>query len=154
MTEGNFDAASTAREVLASARHGALATREADGAPFVSQVSVAVDEGGAPLLLLSALARHSHNIVADPRAALLISANAAGADPMAAARLTVSGVLVRCDDAAARERFLARHPEARGYAGFADFGLWRLAPEAGHLVAGFGRISALPPAALAVQADA
>jgi putative heme iron utilization protein len=154
MAEAGFDAAASARAVLAEARHGALATREADGAPFVSLVSVATDTAGAPLLLLSALARHSRAIAADRRAALLVAENGTAADPMAAARLTVSGVLERCEDESARERFLARHPAARGYAGFADFALWRLVPAGGHLVAGFGRIHDLPAAALRADSGA
>ena len=44
------------------------------------------------------------------------------------------------DDPAARQRFLGRHPEARGYADFKDFAFYRLVIGGGHLVAGFGRI--------------
>jgi putative heme iron utilization protein len=141
------DDAAEARALLEAARHGALATLEAGGAPFVSLVAVATDAAGAPLMLLSSLARHSRNIAADPRAALLIAPAGTG-DPMAAARLTVSGEMTRCDVAEARERFLARQPEARRYADFSDFTLWRLMPREAHLVAGFGRIRALPAAAL------
>ena len=141
-----------ARSVLAAAHHAALATREPEGAPFASLVTVATDAGGAPLLLLSGLARHTRNIAADPRVALLVAAP--GENPMASPRLTISGIAVRCEEPEARERFLAHHPAANAYAGFADFALWRLAPLEAHLVAGFGRIHDLPAVALAVNNDA
>ena len=43
-------------------------------------------------------------------------------------------------DEASRAAFLARHPDARRYAGFADFALYRFDIDAAHLVAGFGVI--------------
>jgi Mn-dependent DtxR family transcriptional regulator len=51
----------------------------------------------------------------------------------------------------ANREFLARHPEARGYSGFGDFGFRCLEPEGGHLVAGFGRIVDLTPADLLID---
>jgi hypothetical protein len=43
----------------------------------------------------------------------------------------------------ARDDYLSRHPSAAGYAGFADFGWWRLQIDEAHLVQGFGRIATL-----------
>jgi len=40
--------------------------------------------------------------------------------------------------------FVAHHPDAARYAGFSDFSLFRFDIAAGHMVAGFGRIAALP----------
>jgi putative heme iron utilization protein len=140
-----------ARALTRSSRRAALGTRDAEnGAPYVSLVAPATAADGAPLLLLSRLARHTRNLEADPRAALLVDDRAAG-DPMIGARLTVNGRMARIDDEAARARFLARQPGARTYAGFADFDLWRLEPESAHLVAGFGRIVDLGREALLVD---
>jgi putative heme iron utilization protein len=50
--------------------------------------------------------------------------------------------------ATALRRFLARHPSAEGYAGFADFAVYRLAPARGHYIGGFGRIVDLEPESL------
>ena len=36
-------------------------------------------------------------------------------------------------------RFLARHPEAERYAGFADFGFYRMTVERAHYVGGFAK---------------
>ena len=48
----------------------------------------------------------------------------------------------------------ARHPASAQYAGFADFHLYRVTIERGHLVAGFGRIAWVEPAELRFTADA
>lgn len=136
-----FDAIAAARRVLRLATTSALATLAADGTPFASLVTAATTPEGEPLLLLSDLARHTGNIVGDGRVSLLLVApGGESGDPLAGARLTVSGTIARDDDAGHRLRFLARHPEAAGYAGFKDFNFYRIAVGAAHLVAGFGRI--------------
>jgi putative heme iron utilization protein len=139
-----------ARRVLRLAATGALATLTAGGAPFASLVTVATAPSGEPILLLSELARHTRNLAADARASLLLVApGGESGDPLAGARLTLTGTVGERDqDAELRRRFLARHPEATGYADFADFGFHRFALAGGHLVAGFGRIVSLAPADL------
>jgi hypothetical protein len=67
---------------------------------------------------------------------------------MAASRLTLTGRLLRDDDPEAKRIFLKRQPDAARYADFADFSFYRFHIEAGHLVAGFGRIVGLSPAEL------
>jgi len=154
--EASFDPVATARRLLRTARDAALATLATEGgAPFASLVSVATLPAGDPVLLLSTLALHTRNLERDPRASLLLADPRSG-DPLEGARVTVSGRLERiaADDPGletARRRFLARHPKAAGYAGFADFSFWRMAVEGAHLVAGFGRIVALAPAELLVD---
>jgi putative heme iron utilization protein len=44
------------------------------------------------------------------------------------------------DDPEARRRYLDRQPEAETFAGFGDFGFYRIVLSGAHLVAGFGRI--------------
>jgi heme oxygenase (biliverdin-IX-beta and delta-forming) len=144
MAEDEFSPAATARHVLRLAATGSLGTLADDGAPFASLVTVATSASGEPVMLLSDLALHTRNLTRDPRASLLLVApGGEKGDPLAGARLTVSGTATRDDGPALRRRFIARHEEAAGYAGFADFGIWRLAVEGAHLVAGFGRIVAL-----------
>jgi heme iron utilization protein len=113
--------------------------------PFVTLVSVAFDERGRALLLLSRLAEHTANLEACGNASLLVSEAAGGeGDPLAAGRVTLVGTCGRVPDAeveACRAIYLGRHPEAKGYAGFADFGLFRLEPGAIRYVGGFGRMS-------------
>lgn len=132
-----------AKSLLRSVRAGALATLDrATGHPFASLVTVATAPDGAPLLLLSRLSAHTLNLEAEPRASILLAQTGKG-DPLAHPRLTVVGRAARSDDPEAAARFLARHPKAELYAGFADFSFWRLEVEAGHLNGGFARAMSL-----------
>ena len=141
MRDDDFSAAREARQVLQAAGTATLATLDRQGAPFASMVTVATTAAGEPVLLLSDLAVHTRNIKRDPRASLLLVApGGEDGDPLAGSRLTLVGSVVVDDDPAARQRFLGRHPEARGYADFKDFAFYRLVIGGGHLVAGFGRI--------------
>ena len=133
------------RATLATAQrpswgNGAGNGGDAAGWPYPSLVLVALDLDASPLLLLSDLADHSRNIAEDPRAGLLFDGTVGMASPLAGARVSVLGRLTRTNDLRHRARFLARHPEAEFYARFKDFGLYRMAVERAHLVAGFGRI--------------
>lgn len=139
----DFDPRRATRRLLRETGTGSLASLASDGSPYVSLVTVAAQPDGAPLLLLSKLARHTANILADARVSLLLAEHRRG-DPLEGVRVSLTGSIAVTEDPAARRRFLARHPTARGYAAFADFNIWRIAPVAAHLVAGFGRIVDLP----------
>lgn len=107
--------------------------------PYASWVTVATDQAGAPLLLLSALAVHTRALMANPRAALLVTQPTAGAvNPQEDDRVTLMGRLDRDPDPRLRARFLARHPYATPCAAFTDFALWRMTVTRAHRVAGFG----------------
>jgi putative heme iron utilization protein len=144
----NFDPVQAAKRLLREAGTGALGTLGADGAPYVSLVTVATQPDGAPVLLLSKLARHTENIGRDARISLLLAAAVRAGDPLAKARISITGRIEKTEDFAAKRRFLARHPTAASYAGFADFGFYRIEIEHAHLVAGFGRIVDLSRAEL------
>ncbi|MEO8669071.1 MAG: pyridoxamine 5'-phosphate oxidase family protein, partial [Bauldia sp.] len=130
-----------ARRVLRIAATRSLATLDTDGFPFASLVTVATSPAGEPLFLLSDLAVHTRNLKRDARASvLLVAPGGETGDPLAGARLSVTGHLVRDDTAEARRRFLAHHAESANLAGFGDFNFYRLDVARCHLVAGFGRI--------------
>ena len=134
-----------ARALLRRALTASLATLAAEG-PFASLVTVATDPAGAPLLLLSDLSAHTRHLRADPRLSLLLVETGKG-DPLAHPRLTLGGTatrLARADDAAARARFLRRHPKAALYADFGDFAFWRLEPIRIHYNGGFARAADWP----------
>ncbi len=99
-------------------------------------------------MLLSALALHTRNLEADNRISLLIDATDGLGDPVTGARISLTGTVTKATDPAARDAFWPSHPTAAGYAGFADFAFYRVTPESGHLVEGFGRIVDVPGAAL------
>ena len=122
---------------------------QATGHPYASLVLTATTPDGTPLLLISRLARHTRNILGDPRASLLFDGTQGSADPLAGGRATLIGHVVPVEESSidtARRRFLARHPEAEGYADFADFGFYALRTVAAHYVGGFGRIVELQAA--------
>ena len=137
------DSAAACRRLMRRQTHGALATSR-EGHPYVSLVALAFDYAASPLLLLSGLAQHSHNIAADPRVSLLFDGGPRQSppdDPLAEPRLTLLGEAMRCDDPRLRAGFVARHPSAGAYAGYGDFQIYRVTIGRAHLVAGFGRIS-------------
>src|SRR5262249_42596681 len=141
----DFDPKTAAKKLLREARSGALATLMAgSGDPYCSLVNVATAADGAPLLLISRLAVHTRNLLADPRVSLMLDERREG-DPLEGARVMLQGNAAATGDPAARRRYLARHPEAEMFAGFADFAFYRIAVTGAHLVAGFGRIVDLKP---------
>ena len=147
--EAPFSPVVAARRVLRLAAAGSLATLDKDGGPFASLINVATTPAGEPILLLSKLAVHTKNLDRDARASLLLVApGGEGGDPLAGARLTVSGKVTSDRNPMLRRRFLARHEEAALYADFDDFAFYRLKVRSAHLVAGFGRIVDLPAAEL------
>lgn len=154
MNDDPTEAVALAGDLLRRAGAAAFGTLTGDGSPFVSLISVASDGDGSPLILVSELALHSANLRRDRRASLLVLQEApAGEDRLAAARLSLVGAASdAANQEAARRRFLARHPEARSYASFADFRLLRFEIASAHLVAGFGRIRDIAPAALLAAA--
>jgi heme iron utilization protein len=136
----DFDPKRAAHTLLREARSGALATLMAgSGDPYCSLVNVATAADGSPLLLISRLAVHTKNILADPRVSLMLDERRAG-DPLEGARVMLMGIAQRTDDANARRRYLERQLEAKMFADFGDFGFYRIELRSGHLVAGFGRI--------------
>jgi heme oxygenase (biliverdin-IX-beta and delta-forming) len=153
MSDDLLNAASKARRLIRASGHAGLAT-SLDGWPYVSLVATACDVDASPLLLLSDLAQHTKNLAAEPRVSLLFEATAGYADPLAGPRLTLLGRARRVDDARCAARFAARHPGSAVYAGFADFHLYRITIERGHLVAGFGRIAWVEGKNLRFAADA
>jgi putative heme iron utilization protein len=135
-----FDALKTAKKLLREGRSGALATlMVGSGDPYCSLVNVATAPDGAPLLLLSRLAVHTKNILADARVSLMLDERKEG-DPLEGARVMLMGTADATTGAQVRRRYLARHPEAEQFAGFGDFAFYRVKLSRAHLVAGFGRI--------------
>ncbi|WP_158812623.1 HugZ family protein [Methylocapsa sp. S129] len=145
-TASPFDAPAQAKLLLRIARTGALATIErASGAPLTTLVSVSSDYDGAPLFLLSALARHTGNLAEDRRGSLLLTSSSGRGDPLNQPRLTIGGEIVAHSASKARARFLARNPKAKLYASFTDFSLFRMEISTVHFNGGFARAAALTP---------
>jgi putative heme iron utilization protein len=142
-----------ARELLGKQRVAVLATLSTrhGGAPSTSLAPFALSARGQPLLLLSALAQHTRNLEADPRASLFVHDPAAAADdPRTAPRLALVGrvhPVAPADEPDARARYLARHPEARGLLAL-DFAFFELSVDEAQLVGGFAAAGWIPGDAL------
>lgn len=141
----DFDPKLAAKKLLRESRSGALATLiPGSGDPYCSLVNVATLADGAPVLLISRLAVHTKNILADARVSLMLEERKEG-DPLQGGRVMLSGKARLTEDPEARRRYLDRQPEAEMFAGFADFGFYFIDVSGAHLVAGFGRIVDLAP---------
>jgi putative heme iron utilization protein len=144
----HFDPSRLARLLLRKSRQGALATLMAGrGDPYCSLVNVASHPDGTPIVFISRLAVHTRNILADPRASLMLDERAEG-DPLEGARIMLLGRAedVALDDIAmVRQRYLNAHPSAEAFVDFKDFSFFLIRATNIHLVAGFGRIVDLAP---------
>ena len=109
--------AEAVRKLVREARHGLLSTNglEPAGIPYGSLVPVASTGAGEPVLLVSHLAQHTRNLVADGRASLLVLEPTEG-DPQQAARASLLGRARRLEgDEESKARVaLPRRPPGRG----------------------------------------
>lgn len=132
-----------AADLLATRRIGTLATLLADAAaptPYASLMPFVPDAAGRPLILISRLAVHTANILADPSVSLLIDGSEEFPDRLAGPRVTMVGSLTATDKAGNRELYLAAHPSAALYFDFPDFEMFCMTTHRIHLVAGFGKV--------------
>jgi putative heme iron utilization protein len=144
----DFDPAKAVRSLLRRSRQGALATlMTGSGDPYCSLVNVASDSDGSPVLLISRLALHTKNLLADARVSLMLDERVEG-DPLEGSRIMLSGQAeeVASDRAIVRQRYLNAHPSSEAFVDFKDFSFFRIRLSGTHLVAGFGRIVDLKPA--------
>ena len=129
------------RTLLTAERVGTLATHSAKhpGWPFASVMPYALDEAGAPVFLISSMAIHTHNVLADPRASLLVMQSGGDADPLGAPRATLLGNVTRVETTdALRTSYLERHPSSRFWIDYSDFAFFRLEVTDVYFVGGFG----------------
>ena len=138
-----------ARELVASQSSGLLATCSA-GHPWGSLVAYGPLDDGSPVLLVSRMAEHGRNLLAEPRASLVVTDLSVSDDPLACPRVTLSGHVRQPSGENAQTAlaaFMAAVPHASRYARFADFTLWVLRVERVRWVGGYGRMDAIDPAA-------
>ena len=112
----DFDPAKLARSLLRRSRQGALATLQAgSGDPYCSLVNVASHADGSPILLISRLAVHTRNLLADSRVSLMLDERAAG-DPLEGARIMLAGRAERAGaaDSGTSAPALSERPSFRG----------------------------------------
>ncbi len=127
-----------ALHLLQQSAAGTLATLscESAGHPYPTLLPFACDVTHAPSILVSALAEHTHNLRADPRAGWLV--HAAQEDVLSAARLTVLGEFQPYQPSALGvARYLRYQPQAQRYLDLGDFAFYRMKPERLRYIGGF-----------------
>lgn len=143
-------APAAALHLLHGQHYATLATHaeQLPGYPYATVLPYVLDEQQRPLLLISALAEHTRNLLADGRCSLSVL-EAAARDVQAAARLTLLADAVRIEpDALLRQRFLRYQPAAAQLLQL-DFMFFRLQPIRLRYIGGVGRMGWLEAAALA-----
>lgn len=143
-----------ARELLLKEYHGVLGThsKAMPGFPFGSVVPYCLNAEGCPLILISRIAQHTHNLGQDAKCSLLVGERCAE-DVQAAGRLTLLAEARPLHDegeiAAAALRYYRFFPQARDYHRTHDFDFWRLQPVRWRFIGGFGDIRWLDRVTLA-----
>lgn len=121
---------------------GTLATNSTrhPGFPFASVMPYALTPEGVPLFLISGMAIHTQNLLADSRASLLVMQTGGDADPLGLQRATLLGNVRRLEDPgeSVRNVYLQRHPNARHWISFSDFSFFQLDVVEIYYVGGFG----------------
>ena len=123
--------ADRARTLVYLGRIGSLSTlsRKQPGFPFGSVMPYASDGHGRPIFLISTMAMHTHNLLADPRASLLVTLPDASGDPLGASRVTLLGdvsAIDKAEIAEARELYLARYENSKHWVDYEDFSCFRM----------------------------
>lgn len=154
------DQAVAIRGLLRGQRIAALGTLH-EGAPFVSMVPFALlPQARGFVIHVSQLASHTRDMIEDPRVSLLIVApETPGTPPQATARITVRGTAGRPPEsdpgqAAARQAYLERFPEAAPILELGDFSFFVLRPLSVRFVGGFAQAGTLTPEMLRAALEA
>ena len=132
-----------ARSLMMSEYQGILSTLsvEAQGYPFGSVTPYCFDRQGRPVILISRIAQHTKNIMADPKVSLIAIERDAD-DIQDNGRVTYLGeaMQVSVDDTDTMERYYRFFPDARGYHKTHDFDFYRLEFHRVRFIGGFGKI--------------
>lgn len=134
-----------ARELLLKEYRGVLSThsKSMPGFPFGSSVPYCLDDEGRPLILISRIAQHTHNLGKDTKCSLLVGEREAD-DVQATGRVTVMAEAQKLVEAqaieAAAQRYYRFFPESMSYHSAHDFDFWVLAPVRYRFIGGFGAI--------------
>jgi putative heme iron utilization protein len=135
--------AERARTLVYLGRVGSLSTlsRKQPGFPFGSVMPYGLDTHANPIFLISTMAMHTQNLLADPRSSLLVTQPGVLSDPLGSARITLIGnvqSIPEADVAEARMLYLERHEESKYWVDYRDFAFYRMNIVDVYYVGGFG----------------
>nr|WP_255496596.1 pyridoxamine 5'-phosphate oxidase family protein [Aquitalea sp. LB_tupeE] len=136
-------------QLLHAQHHATLATHSGQlpGYPYATVLPYVLDEQHRPLLLISELAEHTRNLLADGRCSLAVLQKGAE-DVQAEARLSLLADAQRIEvDDLLLQRFLRYQPQAEDLLQL-DFMFFRLQPQRLRYIGGVGRMGWLEGAEL------
>jgi putative heme iron utilization protein len=132
-----------AKQFLRSTRSGVLSSFSAkfEGYPFGSVMPFVLGHDCQPIVLISTIAEHTKNIIANPKVSLLVFAGTE--DLHANGRLTLIGEAkqIEKNDADLMARYCRYFPESTGYLAMHDFQFYRIHIHQARYIAGFGKMS-------------
>lgn len=129
-----------ARQAVRHHLSGVLSTHSSKfpGYPYGSAIPHMTDARGCPVILISHLAEHTHNIEADDRVSFLVSES--GATLQSFGRASLLGRAYAVDDAQVADRYLRLHPDGERSLAIGGFRFFRIVPEHVRFIEGFGGI--------------
>lgn len=135
--------AERARTLVHVGRVGTLSTvsQKVDGFPFGSVAPYGLDPRGRPTFLISTMAMHTQNVLANDRASLLVTEPNASEDPLGAGRVTLVGHVGKTPESSlpdVREEYLSRYQSASYWVDFKDFAFFQMDVVDVYFVGGFG----------------
>jgi len=138
-----------ARALLHKNYQGILSTNsvEMDGYPFGSVVPYCLDRSGNLIILISQIAQHTKNILANPKVSLITIEQGVD-DVQIGGRLTWIADVVSLRDEeseAAADRYYRYFPQSRDFHKVHDFDFYRLELVRARYIAGFGKIHWIDP---------
>ena len=141
MPAAAINRARQARALFRAARSGVMSSHSIKfpGYPYGSALPHVADHWGRPVVLISHLAEHTHNVEADRRVSFLVSD--AGPDLQASSRAALLGDAHPIeDDEVFRARYLRFFPEQAQYLELGGFRFWVVEPVQIRFIEGFGSL--------------
>ncbi len=134
-------AAKQARALFQSQSDGVLSTHSSElpGYPLGSITPYCLNRQGQPVILISTIAQHTRNIIANNKVSL-ISYEKQVDDQQAAGRVTYIGNAIPCNDEETAERYYRFFPSSRDFHKTHDFNFYYLDLVRARFIGGFGQI--------------
>lgn len=140
MSRGN-----EARRLMRRHRSGVLSTHAVKfpGYPHGSALPHVTDHRGRPVVLISHLAEHTHNVDTDPHVGFIV--NDSGPDLQSHPRATVLGLAQPVENAPTlQERYLRFYPDHEQYLQIGGFRFYAIEPVQVRYIHGFGGLHWIP----------
>ncbi len=143
MNEKTYDAL----KLILTESNGVLSTHslELEGYPFGSITPYCLDDNFSPIILVSGIAQHTHNMDANPKVSLTITESSQEAQKQNLGRLTFVADANRIDNQSedyknVSQIYLRYFPAAKHYFEAHDFYFYRLNFVRARFIKGFGKI--------------